>query len=175
MPVGIFPEDSAGAVIIRDAAGNPTYPAEVEKAYAPSPAFLATCAMTALPSNCDARIEPRQINAIVSELVAFAECMDPNGPWDCASLRNLCAAFTEWAWLNVVPLVVADTPPPNPKTNQLWWESDTGLLWLSYNDGNTIQWVQVTPGKIYMDGVSIRGLGLATNPHEVGTVDCGVY
>lgn len=175
MPTGVLPEDSAGAVIVRDAAGNPTYPADVEKAFIPQPAFISTCELTALPSTCDARIEPRQINAIISELISFAECLDPNGPWDCAALNNICVAFTEWAWINVVPLVVADTPPPNPKTNQLWWESDTGLLWLSYNDGNTIQWVQVTPGKIFMDGISIRGLGIATNPHEVGVIDCGVY
>ena len=173
MAVGIFPEDHAAAVVIRDVAGNPTYPPEVEKAYSPSPAFLSTCLMTALPSNCEARIEPRQINAIVSELVAFAECMDPNGPWDCAALNNLCAAFNAWVELNMVPLIVADTPPPAPvKLNQQWWESDTGMLWLWYNDGNTQQWVQMTPGKIYMDGISIRGLGISTNPHEVGIVDC---
>ena len=24
----------------------------------------------------------------------------------------------------------------------MWWESDTGILWIYYNDGNTSQWVQ---------------------------------
>ena len=61
--------------------------------------------LTALPSNCDARIEPRQINAIVSELISFAECIDPTGTWDCNSLKNLCAAFTEWAALNNTDVV----------------------------------------------------------------------
>ena len=53
--------------------------------------------LTALPTNCDARIEPEQINAIVSELLSFAECLDPDGPWDCTKLSNLCKSFREWA------------------------------------------------------------------------------
>jgi len=96
----IFPEDHAGGVPIRDAVGNPTNPPNVQGAYAPAPAFVSSCPITALPSDCTARIEPRQINAIVSELVSFAECLDPDGPWDCNSLRNLCAAFSVWAETN---------------------------------------------------------------------------
>jgi hypothetical protein len=43
------------------------------------------------------------------------------------------------------PFVVAqDTPPTTPGQNQLWWETDTGILWLWYNDGTSSQWVQVS-------------------------------
>jgi len=141
---GILPEiETAGAVVYRDAAGNPTHPPEVQNAYPPLPAFLSNCELTALPADCDARIEPKQINAIVSELLSFAECLDPDGPWDCSSLKNLCASFTAWGLLHLKFVVVSDTPPQNPQPNQLWWESDTAVMWLWYNDGNSTQWVKV--------------------------------
>lgn len=38
--------------------------------------------------------------------------------------------------------IIADTPPTaDPGT--MFWESDTGALYIRYNDGNTTQWVQV--------------------------------
>jgi hypothetical protein len=49
---------------------------------------------------------------------------------------------------------VADGPPSNPAPGQLWWESDTGNLFVWYVDANTSQWVQinaapaVTPGHV---------------------------
>lgn len=103
MAFSIFPDtESAAGVIYRDATGNPTNPPDVHNAYPPAPEFITTCEITALPSNCDARIEPRQINAIVSELLSFAECMNPNGSWDCNSLQNLCNAFTTWVTANPI-------------------------------------------------------------------------
>ena len=42
-------------------------------------------------------------------------------------------------------LVVSDTPPAGAKDGSLWWESDSGLLYVRYNDGNTIQWVIAAP------------------------------
>lgn len=94
---GIFPEIIAGGLVIRDASGNPTNPPGVQNAYVPAPAFISNCELTALPSDCTARIEPRQVNAIVSELVALAECFDADGPWDCFSLGNLCNSFKTYA------------------------------------------------------------------------------
>jgi hypothetical protein len=40
---------------------------------------------------------------------------------------------------------VGDTPPASPTDNQLWWKSDTGILYIYYNDGNSSQWVPATP------------------------------
>ena len=99
---GILPEVIAGGIVYRDATGSALHPPNVVNAYPPVPAFISTCELTALPSDCTARIEPRQINAIVSELLSFAECLDPNGPWSCESLTNLCSAFTVWAAAHVV-------------------------------------------------------------------------
>ncbi len=145
---GILPELLAGGLEYRDAAGNPTNPAGVERAYSPAPAFLSNCNLTALPSDCTARIEPKQINAIVSELIAFAECLDPNGPWDCASVRNLCTAFSTWAATSQGIIQVSDAPPAAPLSHQLWWESDSQKLFIFY-DG---QWVQVSSGPSIIDG-----------------------
>jgi hypothetical protein len=39
---------------------------------------------------------------------------------------------------------VGDAPPGAPD-NSLWWESDSGVLYVRYNDGDSSQWVAVTP------------------------------
>lgn len=172
---GILPETTAGGVVIRDGTGAPTNPPNVTNAYSPQPAFLSTCLLTGLPSDCNARIEPQQINAIVSELLAFAECLDPGGTWTCSSLQNLCTAFTTWKALSLTGIFVSDIPPASAQPNQLWWESDTGLLFIYYDDGNSAQWVQVFGSDTIMDGVSIQGDGDRTNPHYVGIIDAGRY
>jgi hypothetical protein len=40
-------------------------------------------------------------------------------------------------------IVISDTPPVSPINGMLWWESDTGLLWIYYTDPNTSQWIAV--------------------------------
>lgn len=97
MAYGILPDPAtAGGVVYRDASGNPTFPDDVQNAYSPAPAFVSSCQLTALPATCDGRVEAKQVNAIVSEMLSLAECWDPNGPWDCSSLTNLCAMFNVW-------------------------------------------------------------------------------
>lgn len=46
---------------------------------------------------------------------------------------------------NIPTIMVSDSPPPNPPDNALWWESDSGLLYLRYSDGDTSQWVIAAP------------------------------
>jgi len=170
----IFPEINAGGVYIRDADGNPLNPPGVERAYAPPPIYQTTCQLTALPSDCDARIEPRQINAIVSELVALSQCWEPFGTgWDCNVLNNLCNSFQTWQAYTSIH--IGDTPPPLALPGRLWWETDTGYTFIYYNDGTSAQWVQIAGGAIRMDGVSIVGSGTVADPYRVGVVDCGEY
>lgn len=223
---GILPEQLAGGIVIRDAAGNPTNPANVQNAHIPAPLYVSTCELTALPSDCTARIEARQINAIVSELISFAECLDPNGPWDCNSLRNLCQAFAAWVSNNqgasvdyvnqqdalrvlksgdtmtgplvlfanptatfeaatkqyvdsiisgsgTAAVILVSTTPPAAPDNSLWWESDSGTLYIRYNDGNSAQWViaaspHVTAGQfVTKTGDTMLGpLVLSGNPTQ---------
>jgi len=42
-------------------------------------------------------------------------------------------------------VTIGDTPPPTPGVGDLWWESDTGIMFVWYNDGTSTQWVQATP------------------------------
>jgi len=168
----IFPEDYAGGLVIRDVDGAPTNPQNVQNAYVPSTAFLSSCLLTALPSDCTARIEAKQINAIVSELVSFAECLDPDGPWNCSSLSNLCNAFTAFLASYISTISISDAAPADAEHGQLWWSSATGLLSIYYDDGTSAQWIQITT---IVDGVSIVGAGTFAAPYHVGLVDGGSF
>ena len=46
----------------------------------------------------------------------------------------------------VAGLDIDTSPPSNPTVGDLWWESDTGHLYVYYNDGNSNQWVAVSQG-----------------------------
>lgn len=50
-------------------------------------------------------------------------------------------------------VTVSPTPPASPKAGDVWWESDTGQMFVSYDDGNSQQWVQSSPtadpGSVY--------------------------
>ena len=43
-----------------------------------------------------------------------------------------------------VTVYASDNPPVNPALSQLWWESDSGNLFIWYADGDSAQWVQVS-------------------------------
>lgn len=36
---------------------------------------------------------------------------------------------------------IGDNPPASPAAGQLWWESDSGQMFIWYDDGNSTQWV----------------------------------
>lgn len=49
--------------------------------------------------------------------------------------------------LIVQGVVISESPPPPPVLNgQIWWESDSGSLFIWYDDGDSAQWVQVGGG-----------------------------
>ncbi len=52
------------------------------------------------------------------------------------------------ATVTVIPVNVGDSPPnyPTPNEGELWWESDTGDLYVYYNDGSSAQWVMANAG-----------------------------
>jgi hypothetical protein len=55
----------------------------------------------------------------------------------------LQAATKQYVDAKPAGAVISDTPPGSPSQGQTWWESDTGGFYISYNDGNTTQWVQI--------------------------------
>lgn len=174
---GILPEEVAGGLPYRSLEGDPLHNDLIQNAYSPPATFVASCELTALPTDCTARIEARQINAIVSEMIALAECFDPNGPWSCPSITNLCRAFSQWVTDNIRVLHLNDGPPDPAtiKPSEFWYETDTGFLFISYVDGDSTQWVQVAEGNVFADGTSIVGAGTAANKFSVGVIDCGTY
>ena len=42
-------------------------------------------------------------------------------------------------------VLVGITAPVGARDNSLWWDDDAGLLYIRYNDGNSVQWVMACP------------------------------
>ncbi len=74
----------------------------------------------------------------------------PDAPADGQIFQNWTWSAATGAWLPSSTvgsgIIVSDTPPASPTAGALWWESDTGTLYVYYNDGNSSQWVQVLAG-----------------------------
>jgi hypothetical protein len=74
---------------------------------------------------------------------------DPQAPTPATSDNDQSVATTAFVKAAIAAggsgggVTIADTPPGSPTQGALWWESDTGGLYISYNDGNTTQWVGV--------------------------------
>ena len=43
-------------------------------------------------------------------------------------------------------VTISDTPPVGASPGDLWWESDVGVLKIYYQDANSVQWVDASPG-----------------------------
>lgn len=58
-------------------------------------------------------------------------------------------------------VISSDTPPVGAADNSLWYETDTGLLFIRVNDGNSTQWVLViaatTGGTGASGGIVVQG------------------
>ena len=50
------------------------------------------------------------------------------------------------ATIIVNPVTISDDPPTGPRSGELWWESDSGDLYVYYNDGTSAQWVTTNTG-----------------------------
>ena len=90
-----------------------------------------------------------QLNFVGAAVTAVASVQSPSGH------PGIAATVT------VIPVTVGDNPPigaGTTNTGELWWESDTGDLYVYYDDGNSSQWVQANAG----------GRGLAGDKGEKG-------
>jgi hypothetical protein len=43
-------------------------------------------------------------------------------------------------------VTISATAPSSPTAGDMWWNSNIGSLYIYYNDGNTSQWVEASPG-----------------------------
>ena len=50
------------------------------------------------------------------------------------------------ATVTVIPVTVGNNPPTNARNGELWWESDTGDLFVRYTDVDSSQWVMTNAG-----------------------------
>ena len=51
-------------------------------------------------------------------------------------------------WVNAperAGVEMGTTPPASAPPGTMWWDTDSGRLFISYDDGNTVQWVPATP------------------------------
>jgi hypothetical protein len=63
---------------------------------------------------------------------------------------NFATDLAAGKWAAVVSssgsqVYISDTAPTGAPDNSLWWESDSGLLYVLYNDGDSTQWVIAVP------------------------------
>lgn len=166
---GILPDGSNGGMIVRDAGGVATNPPGVANAHIPESVFVSSCLLTALPGDCTGRITPAQINAIVSEILCFAEKLQPNGPWDCDSLCNLASLFEAWVaskFNSDGETITGDGSVENPYTLQPVGavaavcasseaSNNLALCLISSDAGNTIE--QGSDGKLFSTAAVASG------------------
>lgn len=75
---------------------------------------------------------------------------DPANPGPILKIWN--AATNQWVF--AMPFIYATAvidnvaPPLNSPFGTMWWNKDTGLLYILYNDGTTSQWVQIAASTV---------------------------
>jgi hypothetical protein len=93
-----------------------------------------------------------------------------NAAYDFANVINTIAR-SAFAQANA-PVYVSDTSPGSPVANSLWYKSDTGAMFIHYNDGSSSQWVEVGAlGDGYQPSQEVLSFALSdeTSPLIAGT------
>jgi len=106
---------------------------------------------TATPDNPPVGLSPGELSVEMSDPVRLWVGVPPEVHPD------------ERRLLSVPQIVVGDAPPV-PEPNQLWWESDSGVLWLWYDDGTSSQWVQISSSGGLPEDVSPPASGIDFTP-----------
>jgi len=74
---------------------------------------------------------------------------DPQAPTPVTSDSDTSIATTAFVKAAIAAgasaVYISDTPPVGAPDNSLWWESDTGILFVRYNDGSSTQWTMAMP------------------------------
>jgi hypothetical protein len=105
---------------------------------------IGPCAVGSVAPNTGATGAPGQLGNTLGELwLDTTSTFDAPGPtlrvWDGSQ------------WIDCMPYryantIVSDTEPTlsNHPDGTLWWSSETGLMYVLYNDGTSRQWTQVS-------------------------------
>lgn len=85
-------------------------------------------------------IDYNAINAYADGKVQ--DSMSPSQTTVAPSVRAVLEAFS-----NVqIGVHIGPTPPPAAVVKQLWWNNNVGRMFIYYNDGDSLQWVETSPG-----------------------------
>lgn len=57
--------------------------------------------------------------------------------------KSYVRKYAQWVEASASGVLVQDTPPASAPANALWWDSDSGDLFINYQDMDSAQWVQV--------------------------------
>tara|TARA_A100000172_G_scaffold370_1_gene271 strand:+ start:11733 stop:14096 length:2364 start_codon:yes stop_codon:yes gene_type:complete len=91
-----------------------------------------------------------QLNFVGAAVTANVSVQSPSG------FPGIAATIT------VNPVTISDNPPSGARNGELWWESDSGDLYVYYVDADSAQWVLANAG-------GIGDTGAKGNKGEVGT------
>ena len=97
-------------------------------------------------------------NTSVTSSASAPQGPQPNDLWWDSSVGRLKIYYNDgdsnqWvdAFANILynpqqsnPVTSSQTPPSPSSENDLWYNTATGKLFIYYNDGNTLQWVEVS-------------------------------
>jgi len=73
----------------------------------------------------------------------------PTSPSDGDEYNGFYWDDTLGAWKRITegsvsPITSGTTPPAAPASGELWWDSETGILYIYYTDTDSSQWVEVS-------------------------------
>jgi hypothetical protein len=71
-----------------------------------------------------------------------AAALIKNGTGITWAYDDAAGTLTPTVTVSATPVYVQDTAPAGAPDNSLWFESDTGIIYVRYNDGDSSQWVQ---------------------------------
>ena len=82
---------------------------------------------------------------------------------------NQILVYSGGSWVNQdnsggnSSVTISNSAPASPSEGDLWWDEDLGTMFVYYNDGDSVQWVQSSP----QSGTS--GSGIALTDLSIGT------
>lgn len=91
-------------------------------------------------SGIEVTIDYGSVNAYADSKVQ--DSMDPSQTTIAPSVRAVLDALANLQ----VGVHIGVTPPTSPVVKQLWWNSSIGRMFIYYNDGDSTQWVETSPG-----------------------------
>ena len=162
MSQGAMPDVLSGGIVVRNALGVATNPVNVPNAYVPSAAFTSSAPLAAWTNDCTAKFDPAQLNAIVSELIALAEALNPTGAWTNSAVNNVATKLTAWltgTGPNTLYAIIHANIQPSADSGNTYAIGSDGLPFVALPTS------AVTPGTYHIGAstITIDGHGIITN------------